>query len=163
MDQETSIIPGGPGIKTSEFLSSSIGIAANLIGVLVIMGIIPKNDQEPLSTAIASVITGGCMVFANAVIVWNYIKTRMALKAQASENIRDAAFHISQVDETPAPCFIPDNLKKMNLSKLWPMAKPWMLMVMKLLNFLPGGAKAKVVIEAVMNKIDEIIVSNPNI
>lgn len=162
MNEEPNIIPGGPGIKTSEFLGSALAVVANVIGVLVIMGLIPKNDQESISAAVAAVLTGGCMVFANAIILWNYIKSRLTLKVQASENLRDAAFHASQAG-LPLPSSAPGDFRNMNLAKLWPMAKPWLLMAVGVLGFFPGGAKAKVIIEAVITKIDEIVVANPNI
>lgn len=66
-----------PGVKSTEFWMTAV---AQLLPFLVLLGVVPAADVQPLTTAIASVVSG-CVAGVSLIA---YIVQRYKLKTQPS-------------------------------------------------------------------------------
>lgn len=76
--QEVSLKPGW---KTSEF---AVVLVTQIITILVLVGVIPAQDQTMLTTSVTEIVAAMTTVIANAVVVWKYIQERTTLKTSLS-------------------------------------------------------------------------------
>jgi hypothetical protein len=68
-----------PGWKTTEFWQT---LAVVVINGLVVLGVVPPADGTTLGGALAQGIAGAFAVVANALVVTQYVRGRVALKQQ---------------------------------------------------------------------------------
>ena len=74
-----------PGYLTTEFW---LALAAQLITLLVLFGVVPETDKDTLQSVIATAIEHSAAVIANAVILWKYIQSRLEVKVTSLNGIR---------------------------------------------------------------------------
>lgn len=167
------------GINTSEFKATVGGVILNVIAIMVIMGLIPKSDQENITAALMAVLSGGLMVFANGWVVVNYIKAMVATK---SEQLRSERFAVySTVEQStkifaetgllqaesglggPMKLTAPGSSVGTSLRTIWPVAKTVLQSLLVFAVFVPWGGRAKTIIEALIVAIDNLLATNPNI
>jgi hypothetical protein len=66
-----------PGIRTTEFWTV---LLTQLIGFLVLLGIITAQDQGVVVDSVTKIVTGLGTAIANALVVIKYIQSRTELK-----------------------------------------------------------------------------------
>ena len=74
--------PVKPGIKTTEFYAT---LAALLVALAITFGLVDPADEQPLTAALADVLTAVASLLAAAHVVARYIHGRTALKLHALE------------------------------------------------------------------------------
>ena len=83
--EEPVPVPGGPGIKSSEFVATMAALVANVIGMLVVMGFVASRDQTALVNSIQGIIAALALAGGNVVALWKYVSSRQELKEKALE------------------------------------------------------------------------------
>ncbi len=72
------------GVYSSEFwITTATALAAQVLTLLVATGKITPADQSALMTAVQTLLASLPAQAAAAAVVWKYIASRQALKAQA--------------------------------------------------------------------------------
>lgn len=66
-----------PGWKTTEFW---ISVAAQILAVVVLLGLMSQSDSETVGQAISQSIEAVGVIVANAAIILGYIKSRTTAK-----------------------------------------------------------------------------------
>jgi hypothetical protein len=87
-----------PGWKTSEFAAVVVTVVTNLIAILVVMGLVPVNDQSGLTQALSAIIGGAVAIISNGAIVWKYVQSRTQVKtavAHLRANLALEKYHAS--------------------------------------------------------------------
>lgn len=74
--------PHKPGWQTSEFWLS---IAAQLIALLVLTGVIAASDKDTVQGSISELIKSAFALIVSATNVWKYIQSRIEAKKAAAE------------------------------------------------------------------------------
>ena len=76
-----------PGWKTSEFW---IACGANLLGFLVVIGVISFQDKTTLEGALSSIVTAAVSLVSSVTVVVKYIAARTSIKSQTiqAEQVR---------------------------------------------------------------------------
>ncbi len=75
-----------PGYLTTEFY---IAAASQLLGLLVMMGVISGTDKTTLEGAVSAAITAVGTLIGSAIIAWQYIASRTTQKVQAMAMINN--------------------------------------------------------------------------
>ncbi len=70
------------GIFTTEFWISAAGMVGNVVLVLVILGVIHKEDQQSWTMTLTEFVTALGTVVINGAVIWRYISSRELLKAE---------------------------------------------------------------------------------
>ena len=66
-----------PGIKTTEFW---LTLAAQIIAMLVIVGVVSSTDQQTVETAVGDAIKAVGALAASVITLWRYVQGRIELK-----------------------------------------------------------------------------------
>lgn len=66
-----------PGYLTTEFW---ISVSAQLLGVLVLIGVLSPTDQASMGDSIAKSVEAIGVIIANTVVIVHYIKSRTEVK-----------------------------------------------------------------------------------
>lgn len=69
-----------PGWKTTEFWMT---LLTQLVGLLVILGVISTQDRASIEGALSSAITAVVTLIAQVSVLWKYIQDRTQLKMEA--------------------------------------------------------------------------------
>ena len=65
------------GWKTTEFWMALI---SQVIALLVLLGVIARGEASNLEAAVSNVMQATFALVANAIVVWQYIRSRTAIK-----------------------------------------------------------------------------------
>lgn len=66
-----------PGYKTTEFW---LTLLAQIVPLLVLAGIVPREDVKTVLDSTTGIITGTSVVVTNALVLASYISRRLGLK-----------------------------------------------------------------------------------
>ena len=71
---------------THEFWAMAAGSVANIVAVLVLMGWVGRTQADGLVVAITAIIGATELIVVNSSLIWKYLTTKAAVKAQMIES-----------------------------------------------------------------------------